>query len=790
MKPAIKFLTGLTAALLTTTAAIQAQTFTWSGNTSANWNQAGNWIRSSDGDDTVTPVAGADIVFYSYANNLTTFMGSQRTVGNLTFNADADQDISVRLTTGVANTTAGNLTFTSAASNLTVESGAEANITIGVSANGNTILAGDLTVGHNGSGTLLLNRPVIETGGNRSITKNGSGTLQLTALNTFSGALNINAGKVLASRATVEDINSASSVNLGNGTLHVQAINASKSYTTPITTLAGSNNTLIYENTSLTTYNMTLGAAGALTMAGNLAIQNISANQSAQNVVVNGRAMTGAGNLSYSSYNNITSINDAYSLGRTQVTGDNSGFSGNFSVLRGVANFTQGTATNSVGTGALILGTTADAFGAGVYFNPGGTVGTKSIENNIIVRSGGFRSLRSVGDFTFQYNGTITLEGDLNVDMAMTTTGTRNVQLRGDISGVGGLDITRSGALGDYVLVAGNNTYQGGTTINGNSELRVSSASGNGIPDTSNVILTAAGSELRTQTAETIGSLASTGVFGNLVLTNRLTTGANNNSTTWSGTSSGASGITKVGNGTFTLASTGNYTGFTRIVAGSIKIDSPLAVQNSTVDMNAEDSGSLTFGTVTEATLGGLSGSRNISLVNETPAAVSLTVGGNNQTTAYSGNLIGGGSLTKGGTGTLTVSGNNTYAGPTTVNAGALVILSKNSLPGWNIPGAYSVAPTAAMSFGSAFDSTDIATILGTGNLGDNPNLGIDTTDGNNPAPAPRSPSSAQARCSSAMKPAATTEPPPSKAVCWMSPCWPTAAAPAPSATPPTRRPT
>ncbi len=66
-----------------------------------------------------------------------------------------------------------------------------------------------------------------------------------------------------------------------------------------------------------------------------------------------------------------------------------------------------------------------------------------------------------------------------------------------------------------------------------------------------------------------------------------------------------------------------------------------------------------------------------------------LTVGGNNLSTAVSGDIQDGGSfggsgasLVKAGTGTLTLSGNNSYTGATTISAGTLVATSSTALPG------------------------------------------------------------------------------------------------------------
>jgi len=59
---------------------------------------------------------------------------------------------------------------------------------------------------------------------------------------------------------------------------------------------------------------------------------------------------------------------------------------------------------------------------------------------------------------------------------------------------------------------------------------------------------------------------------------------------------------------------------------------------------------------------------------------MSLTVGGDNTSTAFSGVISGTGALSKTGTGTLTLSGNNTYTGGTTLNGGTLGIGHSNAL--------------------------------------------------------------------------------------------------------------
>ena len=102
---------------------------------------------------------------------------------------------------------------------------------------------------------------------------------------------------------------------------------------------------------------------------------------------------------------------------------------------------------------------------------------------------------------------------------------------------------------------------------------------------------------------------------------------------------------------------------------GVLTLGNSNALQNSTLDYSSYG-GSLNFGGLTAAVLGGLKGSQDLTLTNSSGGNVAVTVGGNDQSTTYSGNLSGGGSITKVGNGTLTLSNLNAYTGDTTVNQG------------------------------------------------------------------------------------------------------------------------
>ena len=91
----------------------------------------------------------------------------------------------------------------------------------------------------------------------------------------------------------------------------------------------------------------------------------------------------------------------------------------------------------------------------------------------------------------------------------------------------------------------------------------------------------------------------------------------------------------------------------------------------------------------------------------------SLTIGGNNQSTTFSGQIIGGGSIVKAGSGTLTLTGNNTYSGGTTINGGTLQI--GNGGTTGSVPG--NIVNNAALAFNRSDAVTYGDVISGTGSL-------------------------------------------------------------------------
>ena len=135
------------------------------------------------------------------------------------------------------------------------------------------------------------------------------------------------------------------------------------------------------------------------------------------------------------------------------------------------------------------------------------------------------------------------------------------------------------------------------------------------------------------------------------------------------------SSLVKTGAGTMLLASSNSYSGTTTINGGELVLGNTAALGLSTLDTGG--TGTLSFGTLSSATFGGLQGaSGTLVLTNSAGSAVALSVGDNNNLDLlrHAQRRRPGRQPDKIGTGTLTVAGNTTYNGPTTVSNGALAV--------------------------------------------------------------------------------------------------------------------
>ncbi len=445
---------------------VEAATFTWAGvhATSGSWGQATNWTGGIPAALTTN-----DIAFPSSAvTQVNTLLGgAARSARVLSFGAALDGPFTISYSNG-SNASGQSLTMDTdglgaggASALISVDADATGTITLGATAataaqaTGTLTLADNLIINHNGTGSLIFNRAV--TGAGFSITKNGTGRW----------SAGVGAGG--------NELDTASAVNLNAGTLEflVPSGGVNKVAAVPINVTGAS--TLAFNNQSANDRSLTLSGAGAFNLGADLAIENtLTSNATFLNLVNISRNLTGSGNITVTTANNVGSNADGFSRQRVQLAGDNSAWTGNLVVAKGTAQFSG--STSMAGTGGIVLGTTGDAFGAGLSFNQSSS--DVSLAKNITVRSGGFRGIKN-NNFTapganITLSGSIALAGTLDADHSLKTG--KIFTISGNMSGVGGLNVTRLDAqaeAGTYLRLAGTNTFGGATTVGANAGLVV-----------------------------------------------------------------------------------------------------------------------------------------------------------------------------------------------------------------------------------------------------------------------------------------------------------------------------
>ena len=248
--------------------------------------------------------------------------------------------------------------------------------------------------------------------------------------------------------------------------------------------------------------------------------------------------------------------------------------------------------------------------------------------------------------------------GDIVNNAALTFNRSDDLTFSGAISGTGSLTKIGAGTL----TLSGTNGYSGATTISSGTlqagaTNAFSSASAHTVA--SGAFLDLAGFN------QTIGSLAGAGTVANTGAGATLITGGDNTSTTFSGViqdGAGATGLTKVGTGTFTLSGANTYSGGTLLAAGTLRLENNQALGTGALT---------TTGSVVDYANGVTIA--NPIVVNSDTTQLSVTAGTATQAGAIS-ELNGPRPLEKIGAGTLVFTAANTYSGATAITAGTLMV--------------------------------------------------------------------------------------------------------------------
>ena len=460
-------------------------------------------------------------------------------------------------------------------------------------------------------------------------------------------------------------------ISVQGGVTYTIANNSS--YTATITNALTLGSTQTWNaNTANLAFTGTVGlGANTLTLTG------------AANTSISG-AISGTGALIKSGDGTLTLTGTNTYSGGTTVSGG--ALQGNTSSLQGnIANnsaviFDQATAGSYGGTisgsgsltkqnaGTLTL-TGANTYTGATAVNAGtlalGVASALASTTEVTVASGATLQLAAASQTVGSFSGA----GSIDLGANTLTAGASNASttFSGGITGTGGLVKDGTGTLN----LTGTNSYSGGTTVNGGILQGTTSSL------TGNINLTAGATSV-------VFDQASAGTYAGVV--------------------SGSGSFTKQSSGTLTLTGANTYTGTTTISAGTLSLGVASALHDTTA-VSVSSGATLQLSAANE-TVGSIAGAGSINLGGNT-----LTSGGTNASTTFSGAISGTGGLVKNGTGTLALTGTNSYSGTTTINGGT-VQGSTSSLPG-NI----ALANNSAVVFDQSTSGTYAGVISGTGSF-------------------------------------------------------------------------
>jgi autotransporter-associated beta strand protein len=561
-----------------------------------------------------------------------------------------------------------------------------------------------------------------------ALVKIGSGTLTLSGINNYTGGTRANAGTtVLAGSQTAGYFLSINNVGAQNAVLKVASGAGTLAHTADLNEAEAANargavyqegGTLSFGNglkigSGATSYAYYKLSSGTLTNTGGDMSVGLGSGATGVMDVTGGSATTGswivlgrngAGNGSLNvTGGSITSNSNNIALNWANTAGSISilnvgGGAGAASVtgVSSASNYFDVSQSNTVGTtGVANLLTNGTLTVAKVQSGNGGSTALFNFNGGTLKATAAnagvnFMNSANLDAVTVYGNG-----GNIDNNGTNITIG----RPLGAASGNGVSSVAVSDGGSGYIgapLVK----FSGGTgnTATGYAVM-ADDGSGNGTYKVASIVITSPGTYSVDPTTVTLsgGGASTAATIG------AITTGVNNTS----------GGMTFNGAGTTTLSAANTYSGQTLIGAGTLALGHVAALQNSTLNYNNQG-GTLSFGALTSSTFGGLSGAQNLTLSNNSSAAVALTVGNNNSSTTYSGALSGNGSLAKNGTGTLTLTGANTYAGATTISSGTLKLGDGASLNG-SVTG--NITNNAALVFANPNAQTYGGNIGGAGSV-------------------------------------------------------------------------
>lgn len=256
-------------------------------------------------------------------------------------------------------------------------------------------------------------------------------------------------------------------------------------------------------------------------------------------------------------------------------------------------------------------------------------------------------------------DGTLTQEVSITANNGTFDTNGHTLTLTGEMDGRGALIKEGEGTLN----LRGDNTSVGEIDLNGGNVNVLSDAA---LGDVSNDLKFNGGTlQWGAQFDLNAGRDMSLGANGGTLDLQGFDTNVANVIT-------GTGSLTKTGTGTLTVSGANTYTGGTNVAQGDVVVASTGALGTGVLTV---DTGSTVSMNNAAQTVAGLAGGGSIAL-----DGTALTLNGTGTNTTFGGELSGTGGLIKNGSGTQTLSGVNTYTGGTTINGGTLAISADDNL--------------------------------------------------------------------------------------------------------------
>ena len=527
---------------------------------------------------------------------------------------------------------------------------------------------GDPTFDVEGSDLVEINAPITDGAVPGDLVKTGSGTLLLTAANTYTGGTVINGGTV-----QLGDILNAGSVV---GAITVSAstlLDVFNSDLSQVTTITVNDGHVLFEGTnSAAATQISVTGGGGLSFAAS--------------------ATAGQAQISVSDNNSVAAFLETSSAGDANISVTNGGLV----LFQDMASAANGNINVSGGSSVLFQGMAT-----------AGNAQISAAENGPAIA---FIQMTTAGTarLSLSQQAILEFQNQASADHAQisTTSTTAVVEFLGSsTAGNAHIDATAGGAI---AFLDSSTAGQAQIALGGGANLGFNDTSSGGLA----TVTTTAGTHVNFAGLTNGGTtIASINGAGDVILgANTLTIGGDNSNSEIGGLVLGTGGLTKLGTGTLTLDGSLAYSGTTTISQGTVVLVGSTTLGGNMLSGDVVDNGTLMFtGSGTLTLSGNMSGSgaviQNGSLTTilsgtntfsggTTISAGTLQIGkggtsgsitsdvvdngtlafDRSDTVTFAGVISGTGNLHQVGTGTTILTGASSYTGGTTISAGTLQI--------------------------------------------------------------------------------------------------------------------